>query len=281
MISIQRAPIRSLLVFIYLFPAISVAAASLPSDSLEKLLQARGLSQDVRPEQVFPPNGTEVDDYLQEAAGSGDEMLRVTEWQEQLGNNDLDLQVVRFPSGQSLFWYWVLRRRGRGCLIFGQSGYSHMGRKVLGNYWTDDPDMNIPGAARFPSDLYPSAGIPPLAFLRALDSPDPKSSGAVNQQITPYAFTSLDVWSDRVEQITVPAGTFQALRLTMRVNPKSILPSWPGFLLDLVRPLLPENVFYFDSQPPHRFLKAEGVTSIGGPQTVTELMGYRRSGDAP
>jgi hypothetical protein len=91
------------------------------------------------------------------------------------------------------------------------------------------------------------------------------------------AFTVLDVWCDRVEQISVTGGNFQALRVTMRVNPRSILPSWPGFMLKLIRPLLPENVFYFDSQPPHRFLKAEGVTSIGGPQTVTELTNYRRS----
>jgi hypothetical protein len=260
-------------------PQVPIAASSPDGVADPKgLLAARGLLESSDSPEAAPPDGVEVDEYLQTDAGNGGEMMKIAQWEELIGDHPLEVERVTFPGGQSLVQSFVLQPHGRGCMVFAQRGFNHAGVKLLGNYWRNDSDIHIAGANDFPPELFPNNGIPTAAFLDALSAPAVGATGQVNQQITPYGYTRLNVWGERIEQIHVPAGDFRALKVVMRIDIRSFLPTWPNFLIKIVEPFITENVFYFQADPPHRFLKAEGITSFGGPKSVTELTRYYVAG---
>ena len=83
------------------------------------------------------------------------------------------------------------------------------------------------------------------------------------------------------DPITVPAGTFAALKVTAKVDITTVMPNWPRFVLQVIKPVIPENTLYFEVAPPHRLLKQEGTTFVGGPEVTTELVRYYIAGAPP
>ena len=152
---------------------------------LEKALRARGFLGDSAQAQISEPLGVEIDEYVQRIKGTGEEMSRVKEWEEPIGDKLLDVMMVKFPGGQSLTQFFVLPKDGRGCILFGQRGHSRSGRPLMSDEWRYDSDLRIPGADELPSEAFPNMGISAPSFLRALDSPKVGGTGAINQLTSP------------------------------------------------------------------------------------------------
>ena len=98
--------------------------------------------------------------------------------------------------------------------------------------------------------------------------------GALHQQITPYSYVGQNVKAKGIEQITVPAGRFSALKVSAQVDIATVMPNWPRFVMHVVQPVIPRNTIYFQSTPPYRLLKQQGATFVGGPEVTTELVRF-------
>ena len=155
--------------------------------------------------------------------------------------------------------------------------YDH-GRALQSAFWRNDAAvLRMAGAVDLPHDLYPDA-VPWVAFLRALEAPQAGAEGILNQQITPYSYVGQDVSAKSIERITVPAGTFSALKVIAQVDIATIMPNWPRFVLHVIKPVIPSNTLYFAAAPPYRLLKQEGATFVGGPEVTTELIRFYIAG---
>ena len=157
--------------------------------------------------------------------------------------------------------------------------YDH-GVALQSAFWRNDAAvLRLAGAADLPHDLYPDA-VPWVAFLRVLDAPREGGEGMIHQQITPYSYVGQEVWVAGTEQVIVPAGTFSALKVTAKVDITTIMPNWPRFVLQVIKPVIPKNTLYFEAAPPYRLLKQEGTTFVGGPEVTTELVRFYTVGAA-
>ena len=105
--------------------------------------------------------------------------------------------------------------------------------------------------------------------------------GMIHQQITPYSYVGQEVWASGSEPISVPAGTFSALKVTAKVDITTVMPNWPRFVLQVIKPVIPKNTLYFEATPPYRLLKQEGTTFVGGPEVTTELIRFYIAGAQP
>lgn len=158
--------------------------------------------------------------------------------------------------------------------------YDH-GRALQSAFWRNDATvLRLAGAADLPHDLYPDS-VPWVAFLRVLDAPRYGAEGMIHQQITPYSYVGQEVWAAGPEQVSVPAGTFSALKVTAKVDVATVMPNWPRFVLQVIKPVIPKNTLYFEATPPYRLLKQEGMTFVGGPRVTTELIRFYIAGGQP
>jgi hypothetical protein len=249
------------------------------TDSIEQKLAARGLLGRhlvAAAGAIEPPTGAEVDETVQISRERRETISGTRSWTEQLDEkNALHVELTSFPSKQTQVAFWVLPHDSRGCAMFGRTMYDANGHPLQSNFWRNDRELRITGAADFPSDLYPQA-LPAIALLRALDSLQQGSSGKINQQLSPYGFVDQQVTVESFAPIEVPAGRFAAVKVDSEPNVSTILPSWPRFTLALVRPFLPQTTYYFQAESPHRLLRKEqaGTPFIGGPEATTELVRY-------
>ena len=115
--------------------------------------------------------------------------------------------------------------------------------------------LRLAGAADLPHDLYPDS-VPWVAFLRVLDAPRDGAEGMLHQQITPYSYVGQEVWANGTEQISVPAGSFSALKVTAQVDIATVMPNWPRFVLHVIKPVVPKNTLYFEATPPYQAAQA-------------------------
>jgi hypothetical protein len=76
----------------------------------------------------------------------------------------------------------------------------------------------------------------------------------------------------------VPAGTFAALKVGAKVDITTVMPNWPRFVLQVIKPVIPKNILYFDAAPPYRLLKQQGTNFVGGPEVTTELVRFYTAG---
>jgi len=249
----------------------SAQPAALARPSSDRLLMSRGYLTASSVSTIEPPAGAEVDEYLQIDSHSSSELVRYRAWQEHVDGGSLEVQSLVYPVGQRTIAYWLMEGTGPDCVQFGSRTYNAQGTLIASSTWRRDPGLQIPGASDFPPDLLPS-WVPTAALLRALQSPSPGSEGSLHVQVTPYGFATLDVVAKDQQTVEVSAGSFSAIKVVMRTDMKSFLPSWPGFVLKILQPLLHEDAFYFQANPPYRLLKSEGATSFGGPDTTTELL---------
>lgn len=250
-----------------------------PAKTLEREIGARGLATDITqpaPSNLKPPTGTEVDETIQTSKDSGQPISRTQSWDEPLDTlNELHLEVTAFPSHQWQVAFWVLPNASVGCAMFGRTMYDQRGRALKSEFWRNDSGLKITGGAEFPTDLYPEA-VPAIALPRSLNRMKLGGAGRINQQITPYGYIDLMVTVNDAEPLNVPAGRFSAVRVKSQPNVATILPSWPHFILDIVSPFVPKTTYYFDANPPYRFLRKdqEGTPMIGGPEATTQLVRY-------
>src|ERR1019366_7230936 len=117
-----------------------------------------------------------------------------------------------------------------------------------------------------------------VAFLRVLDAPRAGAEGILHQQITPYSYVGQEVWAARSERINVPAGSFSAPKVTRPSRIRTGMPNWPRFVLHVIKPVVPKNTLYFEATAPHRLLKQQGTTFVGGPEVTTELIRFYIAG---
>jgi hypothetical protein len=252
-----------------------------PADSIERALSSRGLlnSFSAVVGRVEPPPGTEVDETRQTAKRDGELISSTRSWTEELDSNSLHVEVTRYPSQQLQVAFWVLPRNGHGCAIFGRTMHGTRGKLLKSEFWRNDRELKITGAADFPADLYPEA-VPAIALLRVVDSVREGGSGKINQQVSPYGFVDLQIDVQNTESIEVPAGRFAALKVSSQPVVSTILPSWPRFTQGVVSRFIPQSTYYFGAASPHRMLRIEhaGTPFIGGPEAMTELVRYYIAG---
>ncbi len=229
---------------------------------------------------ITPPAGVEVDETRQTENRSGQVVMRVKAWNETVADDTVHIEVTTLPGDQFEVGFWLFPNHRQGCTLYQWTLYDH-GRALQSTFWRNDAAvLRLAGAADLPPDLYPDA-VPWMAFLRAFATPRDGAEGMLNQQLTPYSYVAQDVSATRLEQITVPAGSFSALKVIAQVDIATVMPNWPHFVLHVIQPVIPKNTLYFEAAPPYRLLKQEGTSFVGGPEVTTELMRFHTVGAPP
>ena len=226
---------------------------------------------------MTPPAGVEVDETRQIEDRTSQLVMRATSWNETVGDDTVHIEVTTLPGSQFEIGFWLFSTHRQGCTMYQWTLYDH-GRALQNSFWRNDAVvLRLAGAVDLPRDLYPDA-VPWVAFRRALGTPRVGAEGILNQQITPYSYVSQIVWAPSIEQITVPAGSFRALKVIAQVDIATVMPNWPRFILDVIKPAIPRNTLYFEAAPPYRLLKQQGTTFVGGPEVTTELIRFSIAG---
>ena len=229
---------------------------------------------------MTPPPGTEVDETRQTANLTGEVLNQVKSWNETKNDDTIHVEVTILSTYQFEIAFWLFPNHRKGCTMYKWTLYDH-GRPLQSAFWRNDAAvMRLAGAADLPHDLYPDA-VPWVAFLRVLSAPQDGAQGMIHQQITPYSYVGQEVWATGSEQVSVPAGTFSALKVSAKVDIATIMPNWPRFVLQVIKPVIPKNTLYFEATPPYRLLKQEGTTFVGGPEVTTELIRFYAAGAYP
>jgi hypothetical protein len=229
---------------------------------------------------LTPPPGAEVDESRQTANLTGEVLNQVKSWNEVVADDTIHIEVTTLSSSQFEVAFWLFPNHRTGCTMYKWTLYDH-GRALQSAFWRNDAAvLRLAGAADLPHDLYPDS-VPWMAFMRVLDAPRDGAEGMLHQQITPYSYVGQEVWATRSEAISVPAGTFSALKVTAKVDITTVMPNWPRFVLQVIKPVIPKNTLYFEAVPPYRLLKQEGTTFVGGPEVTTELVRSYVAGAQP
>ncbi len=222
---------------------------------------------------MTPPLGAEVDETRQTENDTGEVLTRAKSWNELVADDTIHIEVTTLSAHQFEVAFWLFPNHRQGCTMYQWTLYDH-GRALQSAFWRNDATvLRLAGAADLPHDLYPDS-VPWVAFLRVLDAPREGAEGALHQQITPYSYVGQEVSAKDVEQISIPAGNFSALKVTAQVDIATVMPNWPRFVLHVIKPVIPKNTLYFEAAPPYRLLKQEGATFVGGPTVTTELIRF-------
>jgi len=263
--------------------ALAPGTESSAGDATDTWLVKRGLigrgmiSEQSGSEVMTPPLGIEVDETLQTANRTGEILSRVKAWNEMVADDRVHIEITTLSTHQFEVAFWLFPNHRQGCTMYQWTLYDH-GRALQSAFWRNDATvMRLAGAADLPHALYPDS-VPWVAFLRVLDAPRDGAEGKLYQQITPYSYVGQEVVAKDTEQITVPAGTFSALKVTAQVDIATVMPNWPHFILDVIKPVVPKNTLYFEATPPYRLLRQKGTTFVGGPEVTTELIRFYIAG---
>ncbi len=229
---------------------------------------------------MTPVSGAEVEETRQTEDQTGQVLMQVKLWNETVGDSTIHIEVTTLSSYQFEVSFWLFPNPRQGCTMYQWTLYDH-GRALQSAFWRNDaPVLRLAGAPNLPHDLYPDA-VPWMAFLRVLDAPREGGEGALHQQITPYSYVGQNVVAKGIEQISVPAGSFSALKVTAQVDIATVMPNWPRFVMHVVQPVVPKNTLYFQATAPYRLLKQQGATFVGGPEVTTELIRFYVAGAPP
>jgi len=229
---------------------------------------------------MTPPSGSEVSETRQTANLTGEVLNQVKSWNETVADHTIHIEITTLSTNQFEVAFWLFPNHRQGCTMYQWTLYDH-GRALQSAFWRNDATvLRLAGAADLPHDLYPDS-VPWVAFLRVLEAPREGAEGSLYQQITPYSYVGQEVTARGTEQISVPAGTFTALKVTAQIDIATVMPNWPRFVLHVIKPVVPRNTIYFESTPPYRLLKQEGVTFVGGPSVTTELVRFYVVGAPP
>ena len=266
--------------------AVAPSTESSAGDAVDAWLVTRGLignamiSEQSGADIMTPPPGTEVDETRQTANLTGEVLNQVKSWNETKNDDTIHVEVTTLSAHQFEVAFWLFPNHRKGCTMYKWTLYDH-GRALQSAFWRNDAAvMRLAGAADLPHDLYPDS-VPWVAFLRVLSAPHDGAEGMIHQQITLYSYVGQEVWAAGSEQVSVPAGTFAALKVSAKVDITTIMPNWPRFVLQVIKPVIPKNTLYFEAAPPYRLLKQEGTTFVGGPEVTTELIRFYTAGTQP
>ena len=266
--------------------AVAPSTESSAGDAVDAWLVTRGLignamiSEQSGADIMTPPPGTEVDETRQTANLTGEVLNQVKSWNETKNDDTIHVEVTTLSTNQFEVAFWLFPNHRKGCTMYKWTLYDH-GRALQSAFWRNDAAvMRLAGAADLPHDLYPDS-VPWVAFLRVLSAPHDGAEGMIHQQITPYSYVGQEVWAAGPEQVSVPAGTFSALKVSAKVDITTVMPNWPRFVLQVIKPVIPKNTLYFEAAPPYRLLKQEGTTFVGGPEVTTELIRFYTAGTQP
>ena len=222
---------------------------------------------------MTPPLGTEVSETRQTENRTGEIVTQVKSWNEMVQDDTIHIEITTLSTTQFEVAFWLFPNHRKGCTMYQWTLYDR-GRALQSAFWRNDAAvLRLAGAPDLPHDLYPDS-VPWSAFLRVLTAPLDGAEGMLDQQITPYSFVGQEVVVEGSERIIVPAGSFMALKVTAQVDIATIMPNWPRFVLHVIKPVVPKNTLYFEANPPHRLLKQEGTTFVGGPEVTTELIRF-------
>jgi hypothetical protein len=229
---------------------------------------------------MTPPPGSEVSETRQTENRTGEVLTQAKSWNELVADDTIHIEVTTLSGYQFEVAFWLFPNHRQGCTMYQWTLYDH-GRALQSAFWRNDATvLRLAGAADLPHDLYPDS-VPWVAFLRVLDAPRDGAEGTLHQQITPYSYVGQEVSAKGTEQISVPAGSFIALKVTAQIDITTVMPNWPRFVLHVIKPVVPKNTLYFEATPPYRLLKQEGVTFVGGPAVTTELVRFYVVGAPP
>ena len=243
---------------------------------LTDLISARGLAGGALPDpraiahSPTPRPGASVSEAIITLANSGEQISKAKIWSEPLGSGSLELQETTAMDGQTTAEYWVFASDHRRCVLNGDATYGKDGRLLSSNFWRNDPQLSFLSAHPLPNDVFPSH-LPPSAVLVTLNSMASGSTGELNMVLGRYGYMTFDLWAEKIEQIAVPAGTFRALKVMMRVNADSVMKYWPTFLKRLAQPFFPQNVLYYDVAPPHHLVKFVGSFGYLAPKVTVQM----------
>ena len=241
-----------------------------------ELIAARGLAGGAMPDPrssdhvPSPLAGVSVSESIVTLSSTGERVSKATIWSEPLGPGFLELQETMTVAGQTTAEYWVFASERRRCVLSGDASYSNDGRLLASNFWRNDPQLRFAGSPSFPSDVFPNR-IPSSAVRLSLKVAAPGSTGKLNTILGRYGYMTFDLWAQDIEQTTVPAGTFRALRVNMRVNADSVMKYWPAFLRRLAQPFFPQNVLYYDTAPPYQLVKFVGSFGYLAPKVTVQM----------
>jgi len=229
---------------------------------------------------MTPPPGTEVDETRQTENRTGEILTRAKSWNEIVEDDTIHIEITTLSTYQFEVAFWLFPNHRQGCTMYQWTLYDH-GHALQSAFWRNDATvLRLAGAADLPHALYPDS-VPWMAFLRVLNAPREGAEGKLYQQITPYSYVGQEVLAKDTEQITVPAGGFSAIKVTAQVDIATVMPNWPRFILDVIKPVVPKNTLYFEATPPYRLLKQEGTTFVGGPEVTTKLIRFYIAGAQP
>ena len=168
----------------------------------------------------------------------------------------------RTDDGDQISWSFTLSPDRLGLLRVEKKIRSHSGQQVVDS-WYDyrDPMFSFPKNTCF---LYTI--VPALEAMRL-------EPGAQNDI---YVLLSLDqtpwhmfVVVEARETITVPAGTFPCLRVRLEPDYKQIMGRW-SWAASVVKPLVPDYIFWVEEAPPHYLIRFEGKYGpVGATPTQT------------
>jgi hypothetical protein len=259
------------------------SAESSAGGATDAWLVARGLigsamiSEQSGADILTPPPGTEVDETRQTANLTGEVLNQIRSWNETVGDDTIHIEVTTLSIYQFEVAFWLFPNHRKGCTMYKWTLYDH-GHALQSAFWRNNAAvLRLAGAADLPHDLYPDS-VPWVAFLRVLDVPRAGGEGMIHQQITPYSYVGQEVWAADSEPISVSAGTYSAIKVTAKVDITTVMPNWPRFVLQVIKPVIPKNTLYFEAAPPYRLLKQEGTTFVGGPEVTTELIRFYIAG---
>src|SRR5262249_32181282 len=121
-----------------------------------------------------------------------------------------------------------------------------------------------------PSSYPPEA---PLAYvLTKLGLGRRRERASMNLVLMGISVVELQVWTDGQEQVTVPAGTFNAYIERMRVTADSLFPNLPGFVLQFASFFIPTQTFWLTQDEPQRLVRFRGqMGPPGSPELLIEL----------
>jgi len=222
-------------------------------------------------DRMTPPPGSVVSETRQTEDRTGEILTQAKAWDEMVADDTIHIEVTTLSASQFEVAFWLLPNHRKGCTMYQWTLYDH-GHALQSTFWRNDaPVLRLAGAADLPHDLYPDS-VPWAAFVRVLDGPREGAEGELHQQITPYSYVGQEVVARGTEQLSVPAGTFTALKVVAQIDIATVMPNWPRFVLHVIKPVVPKNTLYFEAAPPYRLLKQEGVTFVGGPAETTELI---------
>jgi|SRR5579862_1576114 len=134
----------------------------------------------------------------------------------------------------------------------------------------------VPAAYPFLTKPLPPNTYPPLAplgyVLTRLGLGRAQAHASFHFLLMENSLLQMDLKVEGRETVDVPAGTFDTFRVSMRVNPESVFPDLPGFLLPFVSFFIPTQTVWITAQEPQMLVKFTGqIGPPGSPELLIHL----------